>query len=372
MGRRDVRRMLMGDKTPLWERPWVLIALMVAVLVLGLGLGLGLGRWTGKSAKPQVAVEAEQAPAPVVMAQPTLPSTVSADEGEDNGPLIQPPPPRPDPGSSESLEFGRASEVVSLPPAAKASPQVQARLPQAGAAVWLRNAVPAPKAGGRPMIAIIIDDLGIDRKRSERVAALRGPLTLSYMTYAEDLVHQTHEAHAHGHELMVHVPMQPQSATYDPGPEVLEVGESPEEIRRRLDWGLSRFEGYIGINNHMGSRFTSDAAGMQVVMGELRSRGLAFIDSVTSERTVGAETARQFGVPFAARHVFLDNDLGVAHVRAQLAKTEAYARKHGIAIAIGHPHDGTIEALGGWLPGLEARGFVLVPVSAIIKLGPAG
>ncbi len=364
--------MLMGNKTPLWERPAVLVGLMVAVLVAGLGIGLVLGVWSGKSGRP--APGAEQAPAPVITespAPPPPPSPVTADEPEDGRPLLAPPPPRPDPGSSEALEFGHASDVVSLAPMAPpAAPMPEAKLLPAGAAVWLRNALPAPKTGGRPVIAIIIDDLGVDRRRSERMSQLKGPLTLSYMTYADDVARQARDAKAHGHELMVHVPMQPQSASYDPGTEVLEVGLSPDEIRRRLDWGLSRFDGYVGINNHMGSRFTSDPAGMRVVMAELRRRGLAFIDSVTSERTVGAETARHFGVPFAARHVFLDNDQGVAHVRAQLAKTEAYARKHGAAIAIGHPHDGTIEALAGWLPGLEGRGFVLVPVSTIIRMGP--
>jgi len=358
----------MGNKTPLWERPAVLVGLMVAVLVIGVGIGMVLGLWSGKSGKPAV----EQAPAPVITesAPKPPPPPLAPDEPEDGGALLAPPPPRPDPGSSEALEFGHASDVVSLVPVPSPPPAPEVKLPPAGAAVWLRNALPTPKTGGRPVIAIIIDDLGVDRRRSERMSQLKGPLTLSYMTYADDVARQAHDARARGHELMVHVPMQPQSASYDPGAEVLEVGLSAEEIRRRLDWGLSRFDGYVGINNHMGSRFTSDPAGMRVVMGELRRRGLAFIDSVTSERTVGAETARHYGVPFAARHVFLDNDQGVAHVRAQLAKTEAYARKHGAAIAIGHPHDGTIEALAGWLPGLEGRGFALVPVSTIIRMGP--
>ena len=376
MGRKEVRRMLMGQKKPLWERPWVLVALMVGVLGLGLAVGIGVGRWTGKSGKPaSPPVAMEQAPAPVVASMPQTREEQAADEADDTRPLIQPPPPRPDPGSSEALELGHASDVASMPLPPESLPQPAQpapRLPPAGTAVWLRNALPPPKTANRPMIAIIIDDLGVDQRRSERVNALKGPLTLSYMTYAEDLAHQTQDARAHGHELMVHVPMQPQSSTYDPGAEVLEVGQSAEEIRRRLDWGLSRFDGYIGINNHMGSRFTSEAPGMRVVMAELRRRGLAFVDSVTSDHSVGADVARQFGVPFTTRHIFLDNALGVTYVRAQLEKVEAHARKHGFAVAIGHPHDGTIEALAGWVPGLQAKGFVLVPVSTIIRMTPNG
>jgi len=339
---------------------------MAAVLLLGLAVGLGIGRFSDRASKSAPAIATEQAPAPVVPALPPQ-GGPTEDDPADARPLIQPPPPRPDPGSSEALELGHASDVAILPPP-KDDARPPPKPPSAAAGMWLRHALPPPKVAGRPMIAIIIDDLGVDRKRSERVAMLKGPLTLSYMTYAEDLARQTADARARGHELMVHVPMQPQSTTYDPGPEVLEVGHSPEEIRRRLDWGLSRFGGYIGINNHMGSRFTSNAAGMRVVMAELHRRGLVFVDSVTSERSVGTETAKQYGVPFTARHIFLDNDSSPAHVRTQLAKTEAYARKHGFAIAIGHPHDGTIDALAGWRGGLEAKGLVLVPVSTIIRL----
>ena len=217
------------------------------------------------------------------------------------------------------------------------------------------------------MIAVVIDDLGVDKRRSEKVLPLRAPLTLAFMTYAEDLPKLTQAARHRGHELMLHVPMQPQGESWDPGPDVLEVGVQPEENRRRLDWGLDRFDGFVGINNHMGSRYTGDRVGMRVVMEELKKRGLMFLDSVTTEKSVAPELAKNYGVPFAARNVFIDNEQSVAAVMAQLQKAEAYARKHGAAIAIGHPHDSTIEALQQWLPGLDAKGFVLVPVTAIVK-----
>jgi polysaccharide deacetylase 2 family uncharacterized protein YibQ len=368
--------MLMGEKKPLWERRWFLPSLMAAVLALGVGLGLGVGHWSERSVKPPVAVVVEQPPAPVQMGQ-SRPDETTGGEGDEEADrqtpstLIQPPPQRPGANGQDAEWTGPASpqQEAALP----VPQQPEAKMPPgATQPAWLRNAVAAPKTGGRPKIAIIIDDLGLDRKRSDRVATLRSPLTLAFMTYAEDLPHQAAVAHAHGHELMVHVPMQPLGANYDPGPDVLEVTLKPDEIRRRLDWGLSRFDGFIGINNHMGSRFTADRDGMKVVMDELKRRGMAFVDSVTTDKTVGADLARQYGVPFASRQIFLDNEHNAAAVRAQLAKVEAYASKHGSAIAIGHPYDHTIEALSGWLPGLEARGFVLVPVSAIIRQGPAG
>lgn len=231
---------------------------------------------------------------------------------------------------------------------------------------WRRFAVSSPLIQNRPMIAVVIDDLGLDHKRAEKVIALRAPLTLAFMTYAEDLPHLTAEAHAHGHELMVHMPMQPLSSAFNAGPQALTVDATDAELRRRIDWGLSRFTGYVGVNNHMGSRFTEDQAGMAVVMQELSERGLLFLDSVTTPHSVAAQAAAKRHVPFAARQVFLDNEQSKDSIRQQLERTEAAARKHGYAIAIGHPHDTTIAALTQWLDTVESRGFVLVPLTTIV------
>jgi len=216
------------------------------------------------------------------------------------------------------------------------------------------------------MIAIVIDDMGLDPRRSARAVKLPGPLTLSFLPYARDLPQQTAAAHGKGHELMVHVSMQPEGNGNNPGPNALTIDLAPEDIKKRLDWALAAFTGYVGINNHMGSRFTADRAGMAVVMAELKTRGLLFLDSRTGQNSVGISTAVAYEVPHAARHVFLDNDISAAEVARQLAETERIARQSGFAIAIGHPHDVTLAALESWLPSLAAKGFVLAPISAIV------
>src|SRR5690348_10938720 len=233
---------------------------------------------------------------------------------------------------------------------------------------WLRYAVASPSMlRGRARVAIVIDDLGMDRRRTERTIALKGPLTLSFLPYADDLPHLTEAAHRAGHELLVHVPMEPMSRAEDMGPNGLAVALSHDELLRRLRWDLGRFEGYVGINNHMGSRFTSDTPGMTAIMTELKARGLLFIDSRTIASTVAAEVAERLGVPNASRDVFLDNESAATAVGERLAVLEAMARRHGSAIAIGHPHDGTLAELALWLDKLESKGLVLVPVSTIVK-----
>ncbi len=230
---------------------------------------------------------------------------------------------------------------------------------------WRRNAVKVANVDGRAMIAVVIDDMGLDRRRSARALALPGPLTLAYLPYGSDLRRQTEAARAAGHELLVHVSMEPESVDEDPGPNALIGGLEPKDVLSRLRWALGRFDGYVGISNHMGSKFTGDAEGMTTVVRELRAEGLMFLDSRTTQYSVGNRLARRFGVPNARRHVFLDNEAVTATVRQRLGEVEVIATHTGFAVAIGHPRDATLEVLEEWLPDVIARGFVLVPISAI-------
>jgi hypothetical protein len=224
-----------------------------------------------------------------------------------------------------------------------------------------------PHPGGRPMAAVVIDDLGLDRARTARVSSLPGPLTLSFMAYAEALPGQAAAGRGFGHELMLHMPMQPGDASVDPGPGALFVGQTAAEIRRRLERALAGFSGYVGLNNHMGSRFTADSAGMRVVMEVARRRQLLFLDSRTTGSSVAPRLAPAAGVPFLERTVFLDHAPSRAAVERQLAALEDLAARHGHAIAIGHPRDATIAALSGWIEPARARGLALVPASAIAR-----
>ncbi|MBN34145.1 MAG: hypothetical protein CMM46_05090 [Rhodospirillaceae bacterium] len=219
---------------------------------------------------------------------------------------------------------------------------------------------------GAPMIAIMIDDLGLNRRRVEQASALPAPLTMAFIPYGDDVAGLARIAAASGHELFLHLPMEPIDSRHNPGPHALLDELSQAEMTRRLMWNLERFEGYVGVNNHMGSLLTQNRQAMALLMGELERRDLMFVDSVTSASSVALSTARSNGIPAARRDVFLDNVLERAAIDAQLAKLEEVALRQGFAIGIGHPHDVTVAALADWLVGLEDRGFVLVPVSRIV------
>ena len=231
---------------------------------------------------------------------------------------------------------------------------------------WRRNAVPFRDLNARPLIAIVIDDVGLDRPRSRRAWELPGPLTMSFLPYAKDLKEQSRAARARGHELMLHLPMEP-TGRNDPGPGALLVSMSDAEIRQRTTSALDSFEGFAGVNNHMGSRFTAFRPGMETVMRQLRPRGLMFLDSKTTKESVGESTAQDQGVPVIVRHVFLDDDESIDAVRRKLADAEAVARRQGFVVAIGHPHEATLQALSEWLPTVQGKGLALAPATAVLR-----
>lgn len=221
------------------------------------------------------------------------------------------------------------------------------------------------------MVAIVLDDVGPQAANARRAVALPAPLTLAFLPYAENLPALTAAARRRGHEILVHLPMEP-LGTADPGPHALRAGLDRAELLRRLDWSLARFDGYVGVNNHMGSRLTADAVAMETVLGALKGRGLLFLDSRTTPDTVAGATARRLGVPTAERDVFLDNVIESQAIAAQLAEMEARARRNGAAVAIGHPHPATLDALEAWLRAAPARGIAVVPLSAIISRHASG
>jgi uncharacterized protein len=192
-------------------------------------------------------------------------------------------------------------------------------------------------------------------------------VTLSFLAYASDLPQQTAAARRAGHELIVHVPMEP---IIRPKYLHASAGASDlahEELVRRLNWDLSRFTGYVGVNNHLGSELASDPDMANTVLDLLKARGLLFLDAHGPGRGSVFQMAERLGVPVATRDIFLDDDISATAIGARLAALEKLARDRGTAIAIGHPHDRTLEALTVWLASLPSKGIQLVPLTAIVK-----
>lgn len=216
-----------------------------------------------------------------------------------------------------------------------------------------------------PKLTIVIDDMGEDLGFAKGLARLPFPVTFSIWPSSAQNREVAAVARKAGREILAHVPMQPRGwPEVKPGPQALYVSMSPEEVEETLQRNLDRLPEAVGINNHMGSRFTESPEGMAAVMDVLAQRGLFYLDSVTTQQSAAPAAARKIGLKLYRRDVFLDNDKSVPAILHQLRLAESLARRSGRAIAIGHPHPETLEALGQWSGERDTR-ISLVPLSGL-------
>lgn len=229
------------------------------------------------------------------------------------------------------------------------------------------TSVPVPVAG-KGRVAIIVDDLGRGLKPARELLMIRQPVTFAVLAIEPHATEVADMAHAAGREVMLHVPMEPQGyPVVDPGDDALLVNQSDQQLRKQLQTLLSQVPHAVGINNHMGSRFTEDARAMAAIMAELKSRGLFFVDSLTSGHSQGTATASQAGVPVLRRDVFLDNVAEVEAIAREIRRLADKASQNGGAIGICHPYPETIKALQLELPKLAAQGVEFVRVGELLE-----
>jgi len=238
------------------------------------------------------------------------------------------------------------------------------RLSQKGGPVgrWLLREVPVICRA-----AIIIDDLGQDSGAAQKLLALPYPITFSVLPYLAHSTWTAEQAHRAGREVMLHLPMEPDS-TAQPGRGEIRVGMRPAEIARVIEEDLGSVPHVVGVNNHMGSRATTDARLMAAVMRVLAERRLFFIDSRTTPASVALDLARREGLPTFYRSVFLDDIETVPYTLGQLREFRREIQEHGVALAIGHPYASTLAALAIFLPELERDDIQLLPGSQLVRL----
>ena len=229
---------------------------------------------------------------------------------------------------------------------------------------------PSPTASASPtgpQIAIIIDDCGYSIPRDVRFLKLAVPITLSILPLTPHGKAVAAAAEAAGKSVMLHIPMEPESSTANPGPGAIRTEMTDAQIDDQLTADIASLPPVPGANNHMGSKASSDTRVMRDVIGVLKHDNMFFIDSMTAMTSVGEQTAHDLGVPTAARDVFLDDRTTVPYIEGQIRQLEIVARKNGSAIAIGHPFDATAAALEAMVPQMQAAGFVFVTAQSLTK-----
>ena len=226
----------------------------------------------------------------------------------------------------------------------------------------------SPTTLSLPKVAIIVDDLGYDRRMAKKFLEMDATFTFSVLPHTTYTKTIAREALKHGREIMLHLPMEPlEFPRNDPGPGALLSAMGPDELIRQLKKNLAAVPGVKGVNNHMGSKMTSDSTQMYQIFSVLKQQGLFFIDSRSTPETLGKPSARLFKVPFAERDVFIDHEYKPKFIRKQIKLLIQTAQKNGKAIGILHPSKTTYKILREMLPELKQR-VQMVPASEVVEI----
>jgi len=383
-----------GPRPPLRRRPpprsgrsWGLrSALIVGALLLAGTVGL-VGWLALHPPAPPEGVEvtiaiAPPGPAPAAPPQaPTVPDAAApspaspAPPQEAARPPAAAPAPIPPPPSTAAPEtrvpFPTIDGLAPVPDNALIERTAEGLLPKIGAdgrKPWQVYARPFDPNDKRPRIALIIGGLGQSSAATEAaIQRLPGAVTLAYTAYARNLPQWVDLSRAAGHEVLLTLPMEPVGyPANDPGPHTLLVSLSEAENRARLTWLMSRFAGYSGVVNLMGSRFTTEAGALKPVLDELNKRGLLFVDSRSSLSSVAGKMAGEIKLPRAVNNRFIDTKAARPEIDKRLEELEQIARSEGVAVGIGAPYPVTIERITQWVQQLDGKGIALAPVSAVV------
>jgi len=227
---------------------------------------------------------------------------------------------------------------------------------------------PPAASAPRALVAIVIDDLGYSTGEvAKAMIDMDLPLTISIIPTLPRSQWALEEARSRGRCTILHLPMESEEGERsDVAPVTVDMSE--RDIERMVTRYVESLPGIAGVNNHQGSLATADRRVMKAVLRELERRGLFFLDSLTSAKSVAYNTAREMGVPTARNFIFLDNDTEDSEVvRERLVRLVNVASRYGTAVGIAHPHRWTLEALEDMRPICARAGVEPVYLSEIVE-----
>jgi polysaccharide deacetylase 2 family uncharacterized protein YibQ len=302
--------------------------------------------------------------------QGSAPAATGTQQAALEAPAGTPPPPPPPPTIPES-ETGSVT-LPQVPVAELVEESQYGPLPKVAADgrrsidVYARpSRYAVANAGDPPRIAILVTGLGLPGgPAGDVLKGLPAPMSVAYGAYGRNLQDGVSRARDSGHEVLLQIPLEPDNyPTVDPGPHTLLTTLPPEENMKRLQWLMSRYTGYVGVTNHMGAMFEAAPDSLQPVLEELKRRGLLYVDDGSVQGSMAGQIAGAIGLDYSVVSVQID----AGNVAKQLAELEAAAKQRGAAIGVIKATPATIKQLTDWANKLEAKGFVLVPVSAAVR-----
>jgi len=224
------------------------------------------------------------------------------------------------------------------------------------------------KPGTENKIAIVIDDMGYDLLVLDEILQIDAPITVSVLPHLSYSVLVAERANKAGREVILHLPMEPYGyPEKHPGSGALFLQMNRDEIMDQLEEVIMNIPHISGVNNHMGSKFMEDEKKVEIVLQQLKKKGLFFLDSLTTKNSKGMQVAKKIGLGHVGRDIFLDNNCDFEDTLDILNRIAEKQNSWRTMVIIGHPHESTIQAIRKALPIFRSRKIHIVPLSDLIQ-----
>ena len=222
---------------------------------------------------------------------------------------------------------------------------------------------PLPKA----KMAIIIDDFGFNRQGTKGMLSINRPMTAAVLPFRPYSKKDAKLAKEAGLEVILHQPLEPISPQANPGQGAIYTDMEEEEIKQTFLKNLNSLPKVSGINHHMGSKASADLRVMKQLLSVVKDKDLFYVDSSTSQHTVGAKIARQKNIPTKENHLFIDNVDKQREIEKMISRLSEVALAKKELIIVGHVKKNTAQAIKKMIPELEQKGIKLVYASQIVN-----
>ena len=223
------------------------------------------------------------------------------------------------------------------------------------------------KKFSNPKVAIVIDDFGYNMSDLDTLFGTRLPVTLSILPNLPYSRRVADMARSKGYEVILHLPLEANDKLAPAEPDTIKTDMDEKKITLMLDQEIGTVPGLKGVSNHQGSKATENKTTMCSIIGDLKKRNLYYFDSLVTDKSICKEAAKNIGVPYAKRDMFLDNDQSQDAIEKQVLSLRRFAFRKGSAIAVCHDRKNTIAVLGRMMPELSAEGVEFVSLSDMVK-----
>ncbi len=236
---------------------------------------------------------------------------------------------------------------------------------------WKANSARYDRSDSRPKITIIVTGLGLKQVETELALSELPPLTtIGFSVYGDNIFSLIQRVRAKNQEALVELPLEPvYYPGSDPGPRALFTDKSWDENAKNLDWVLTQAKGSVGLLAFMGGKYLSKTGPMKAALSEIKQQGYIFVDNMAAVNSVTDQVSAEIKSQTASVTLLLDTEPSRSAIDARLKDLEQQAKTSGYAVGLARAYPVSINKIKEWAATLDAKGLVLVPITAMVDIG---